>query len=99
MGGVQNYETYLVSGSNIFAITTVNSIQARKPNDFRIASIIAKNCTEGLPSEKNISLDESKSKITLTSWIAWIRSYMEYKGMYNAFFVYDISKNQSLPPR
>ena len=38
---------------------------------------------------KNISLEKSKSKITLMSCIAWIRSYMEDNGMGTVFLVYD----------
>ena len=44
---------------------------------------------EGLPDEKNISLETYKSKITLMSLIAWIRSYMEYNGMDTFFRVND----------
>ena len=44
---------------------------------------------EGLLENTNISLGESKSKITLTSWIAWIRSYMEINGMDTVFHVYN----------
>ena len=50
---------------------------------------MAKNCTERLPDEKKISLEKSKSKNTLTSWIVQIRSYMEDNGMNTAFRVYD----------
>ena len=44
---------------------------------------------EGLPSEKKKSFDESNSKITLTSCIAWIWSYMEDNRMETVFRVYD----------
>ena len=76
MGGGQNYRTYWVGGSNIPPITRANSIQARSPNNFRNASIIAKNCTEGLLEKKHISLEKPKSNTTLTSWISCIRSYI-----------------------
>ena len=70
VGGGQNPETYWVGGRNIPPITRANSIQARRHNDFRSASIIAKNCIEGLLGERNISWDKSRSNITLMSWIA-----------------------------
>ena len=57
MGGGQNYETYWVGGSNIYLITIEKSIQSRRPNDFSSASIITKNCTEGLQEKKNLSLE------------------------------------------
>ena len=59
------------------------------PNEFYSTSIITKNCMEGLPDEKKLSLDEPKRNITLTSWIAWIRSYMEDNGMDTIFRVYN----------
>ena len=70
MGGSQNYETYWVGGRNISFITRAKYIQDQRPNDFCSDSIIAKNCMEGLPEEKNLSLDEFKSKITLMIRIA-----------------------------
>ena len=39
--------------------------------------------------EKKSSLGESNSKIALTSWIAWIKSYMEDNLMDTVFHVYD----------
>ena len=81
--------SHWVGGINTSPLTRANSIQARRPNNFRSASIIAKNCTEGLPDKINISLDESKRKITLKSWIAWIGLYMEDNGMDTVFRVYD----------
>ena len=89
MGGGHNYETYWVGCSNNYPITRANSIQSQIPNDFCSASVIAKNLTEVLPDEKKLSLDESKSKITLTSWIACIGSYMEDNGINTVFRVYD----------
>ena len=89
VGGGQNYDTYWVSGSNLLPVTRENPIQDRRPNELCRASIMAKNCTERLPDEKKISLEKSKSKNTLTSWIVQIRSYMEDNGMNTAFRVYD----------
>ena len=45
MGVGQNSETYLVGGRRLFPATRAKSIQAHRPNDFRSASIIAKNFT------------------------------------------------------
>ena len=44
---------------------------------------------EGLPDENNLSLDEFKSNITLTSRIAQISFYLEDNGMDTVFRVYD----------
>ena len=87
MGDGQNSDMYWVGGSNAFPVTRAKSIQARRPNDFRSASIIVRNCMEGLPYEKEPSLEESKSKTTLTSWIDWMRSHMEDNGMDTIFRV------------
>ena len=89
VGSGKNSETYWVSGRNIFPVTKFKSIQACKLDYFRSASIITKNCKKGLPDEKNISLENSKSKITLTSWIYCIWSYMEDNGMDTVFCVYN----------
>ena len=88
VGGGHISYIYWVCGSNLFPFTRVNSIQDWRPNEFHNASIIAKNCTEGLLDEKNISLGKSKSKITLTSWIVWIWYYMEDNGMDTVFHFY-----------
>ena len=85
MGGGHNSETYWVGGRNISPITRTKSVQAQRPNEFRSTSVIVKNFMEGLPDEKKLSLEKYKSKITLMSLIAWIRSYMEYNGM-DTFF-------------
>ena len=89
VGGGKHYKTYWVIGRNILLVTRAKSIQAQRPNDFHNASIIAKNCMEGLPDKKELSLDESKSKTTLISWIACITSYMKDNGMDTVFHVYD----------
>ena len=70
-----------------------NSIQASRCNDLRIDYLIAKKFTEGLRYKKSPFLDESKSKITLTSWIASIQSYMEDNRMDTVFRVYDPDLN------
>ena len=88
--GGQNYETYWVSGSNVFLIIRAQSNQDKMPNEFYSDSIIAKNFTEVLSDNKNISLVESKSKITLTIWIACIKSYMEDNLLDTIFCVYDL---------
>ena len=89
MGGGQNYETYWFGGGNISPITRAKSIQAQRPNNFCSASINAKNFPEGLPDEKKLYLDKSKSKIILTSWIAWIWYYIERNGMDTVFHIYN----------
>ena len=89
VSGGHNSETYWVGGSKTLPITRENSIQAWRPNAFHSVSIITKNCTEGLPYEKKLSSNESKSKINLTSWIACIRSYTENNGMETIFRIYD----------
>ena len=76
IGGGQNPNTYWVGGRNILSFTIANSIHARRPNNFCSAYIVVTNCTEGLPGEKKISLDESKSNSTTMSWVAWIWSYI-----------------------
>ena len=89
VGGGQNCETYWFVSSNLLTTMRANTIQARRLNEFCRASIIVEKCTEFLLDKKNISLDESKSKITLTIWIAWIWSYTEDNGMDNVFRVYN----------
>ena len=41
-----------------------------------------------LSEKKHISLEKYNSKITPTSWIAWIMSYMEKNEMDTVFCVY-----------
>ena len=89
MGGGQNYEKYWVGGRNLLPIKIERSILDQRHNDFCTASIIAKNCTEVPPYKKNILLEKSKGKMFLTSWIAWIMSYMEENLMDTIFCVYD----------
>ena len=86
VGGGQNSEKYWVSGSNILPITREKFIHNRRPNYFRSTYIIAKNCMEVLPEQKNISLDESKRNNILTTWNAYIRSYVEGNGMDTVFY-------------
>ena len=90
VGGGQNSETYWVGSSNLLPATRSKSIQARRTNDFCSASIVTKNYTEVLMYEKKISLDKSKSNITLTSWIDLVCSYTEDKKMNTVFCVYYI---------
>ena len=59
------------------------------PNYSHSASSIAKNFTEGLPDDEIISLGESKSKITISSWIDWIMFYMEDNGIDTILRVYN----------
>ena len=80
VGGGHNYKTYWV-GHNIYSLTRVNSVQAWRPHDFRIASFIAKNWTEGLLENNKLSFEESKSKINVMNLIGWIWFYMEDNGM------------------
>ena len=89
VGGGQSSDTYWVGSNNLLPITKSMIIQARRPNGFRSTPIIAEKCTEGLPDEKKIPLEKPKSNITMTSWIAWIRLYMEDNGMNTVFRVYD----------
>ena len=46
--------------------------------------------------EKNLSLEKSKSKITLTTLIAWIRSHMYDNGMDTVFHVYNPDLNSKV---
>jgi hypothetical protein len=45
--------------------------------------------TKGLPEEPPIGLDKKTSKITLTSWVNLVQSYIEEHGMDTVFRVYD----------
>ena len=66
-----------------------NSIHFWRANEFHSAYIIGKNFTEVLPDKNKLSLDKPNIKITLTSWITWIRSYTENNRMGTIFRVYD----------
>ena len=89
VSGGQNSETYWVGGRNISPIMRANSIHFRRANEFHSAYIIGKNFTEVLPDKNKLSLDKPNIKITLTSWITWIRSYTENNRMGTIFRVYD----------
>ena len=62
---------------------------ARRPTDFKSANTIEHIATKGLPDDRHIGPDEKTSKITLTSWVNSIRSYMEERGLDSVFYVYD----------
>jgi hypothetical protein len=65
------------------------STLARRPTDFKSASEIEKRATQGLPEDRRLSLDEKTSKITLTSWVNAMRSYIEDRGMDTVFRIFD----------
>ena len=99
VGGGQNYKTYWVSRSNISPVTREKSIQARRPNDFRSASIIAKNCTEGLLEKRMFPWRNPKARSLLwvgspglgSAWRRWNRHCLPH--------LQSRSKNWSLPCR
>jgi hypothetical protein len=62
---------------------------ARRPTNFKSANTIEHIATKGLPEDRYIGPDEKTSKITLTSWVNLIRSYMEECGFYTVFHVYN----------
>ena len=64
---------------------------ARHPTDFKSANSIEKIVTEVLAENQNIRPEEKTSKITLTSWVNYIKTYMEERGLYTVFWVYDAS--------
>ena len=89
MGGRQKSDIFWVYGSNIFHITGEQYIQTRRPNELCRAFIIAKKSKEGLLDRVRLSLGESKSKITISSWIDWIMFYMEDNGIDTILRVYN----------
>jgi hypothetical protein len=84
-------DTAWVGGSNVVKErrTRPESTLARRPTEFKSAASIESKATEGLPEDRRLSLDEKTSKITLTSWVNAIRSYMETHGLDTVFRIYD----------
>ena len=64
-----------------------NSINARRPDDFRSAARVEDFCTSGLQEEWRLGPTESQSKISLTLWIDVIRAKIEECGMDGVFRV------------
>jgi hypothetical protein len=62
---------------------------ARRPTDFKSANTIEHFATKGVPDDRHIGPNEKTSKITLTSWVNLIRSYMEERGLDTVFHIYD----------
>ena len=63
------------------------SINARRPSDFRSAARIEDACTSGLREEWRLGPSDGQSRISLTSWIAALRSKIEECGMDGVFRV------------
>ena len=57
--------------------TRPTSTMARRPTDFKSASMIERHACAGLAEHRHLRQKEKTSKITLTAWINSIRSYME----------------------
>jgi hypothetical protein len=76
-------DTAWVGGSNVTTsrLSRPDSTLARRPTDFKSASSIESKATQGLAEDRRLGLDETTSKITLTSWVNSIRSYMETHGL------------------
>ena len=87
-GGVN--ATALTGGLNRQADgrTRPTSTMARRPTDFKSASMIERHACAGLAEHRHIGPNEKTSKITLTAWINSIRSYMEEHRLDTVFRVY-----------
>jgi hypothetical protein len=88
-------ESAWVGGSNLTneRSTRPTSTLARRPTDFKSASEIERRAVQGLPEDRRLSLDEKTSKITLTSWVNAMRSYLEERGMDTVFRIFDPDNN------
>ena len=64
---------------------------ARHSTYFKSASSIEQIATKGLAENWHIGTKEKTSKITLTSWVNSIKTYMEERGLDTVFGVYDAS--------
>ena len=64
---------------------------ARHPTDFKSANSIEQISTKGLAENQYIGIEEKTSKINLTSWVKYIKTYMEERGIDTVFRVYDAS--------
>jgi hypothetical protein len=91
-------DTAWVGGSNVTTsrLSRPDSTLARRPTDFKSASSIESKATQGLTEDCRLSLDETTSKITLTSWVNSIRSYMETHGLDTVFCMYDSVKDSEV---
>ena len=75
VGGGTDDATVWTGGSAIHKGTHPVSVMARRPIEFKAQSQIEEKAKKGLPEGRKLSLDESKTKITLTLWIASLREY------------------------
>ena len=62
---------------------------ARQPTDFKLTNTIEHTNKKVPPDDRHIGPDENTSKITLTSWVNTLQSFMEEQGMGTIFYAYD----------
>jgi hypothetical protein len=74
-----NDSTAWTRGSNQVAkrLTWPSSSVARRWTNFKVANMVEHIATKGLLDGQHIGPDKKTSKITLTSWVNSIQSYME----------------------
>jgi hypothetical protein len=90
VGGGNDTTAWTGGPNNVLQrLSRPSSTMARRPTDFKSANSIEHIATKGPPEDRHIGPDEKTSKITLTSWVNTIRSYMEERGMDTIFHVFD----------
>ena len=92
VGGGQD-DTAWTGGPNwpVNRCTRPNSTMARRPTDFKSINLIEQIATKGLAENQHIGPKEKTSKITLTSWVKYIKTYLEERGLDIVFRVQDAS--------
>jgi hypothetical protein len=99
VGGGQDGETWWTGGSNVTSKRRIapKDTAARRPDSFRSADSVAKQCKEGLPTTHHLGKEGEKDyTISLVTWIAAIQGYMVEKGMDTVFYIYDPIHDQEV---
>ena len=78
IGGGTDPQTWWTGGPNVQAnrITWPRSASARRPTEFKSASLVEENCRKGLKAHLKLTNDP-KSKITLTSWVSALKAHRD----------------------
>ena len=92
VGGGANGSEWWTGGPNVSTLRRNEPVSGsclRVVDNAKTRLLLEENCKRGLVPAFRLDRDESDSTITLTTWIRYVRSYMEDHGMDTVFRLYD----------
>ena len=82
-------------GSFVYLSSNPKVIKAYTPPEFKFLQKTEEFCTEGLAASKRLDLaSNTKSTVTLMSWIKKVQIYMEERGLDSVFRLYYYKNNK-----